>query len=75
MLHGCVAGTCRRDLIAEFAHLCKSCRDTCLGHVEVTHPFVCGDTFSLVRHGIYAKFVPATCRTEFNLSLLHVPVT
>ena len=67
MLQGCVAGTCWRDQIAECTHLCKSCRDTLQGHVAATHPFVCADTFSLVQHGICAKFVPATCRTEFNL--------
>ena len=37
------------------------------GCVAGTHPLVCADIFSLVRHGICAKFVPATCRTEFNL--------
>ena len=33
MLQECVAGTCRRDQIAEFTHLWKSCRDTFQRHI------------------------------------------
>ena len=66
-LQGSVAGTCSRDQIAELAHLWKSCRDVFQGHVAVTHTLVCAGTFSLAQHEICAKFVPATCRTEFNL--------
>lgn len=67
MLQGCVAGTCSKEQIVDFAHLWKCYRDVFQGHVTATRTLVCAGTFSLAQHEICAKFVPTTCCTEFNL--------
>ena len=63
-------GTFCRDMSQRHVattHTRKCCGDMTQGHVAATRPPMCVHTFSFVQHESCYNFVPATCRTKFNL--------